>query len=70
MVLNLIRLGILLSVWFLVMSRGSTRVSFLGFGRITSEAYFGRVDWDPQSARGLLSKTTSIVTSRLEITAF
>ena len=47
-----------LSGWFLVMGQGPARAGFLGPGRITSGA---RLGWDPQSARGPLSKTNSIV---------
>ena len=46
-----------LSSWFLIMSRGPARAGFLGPGRITLGAHFGRVDGDSQSARGSLLKT-------------
>ena len=43
------------------MGQGPARAGFLGPGRNTLGAYFGRVDRDPQLARGSLSKTNSIV---------
>ena len=45
------------------MSRGPARAGFLGPGRITLGAHFGRVDGNRQSALGslLLLKTNSIV---------
>ena len=47
-----------LSVWYLIMSQGPARAGFLGPGRTTLGAYYGRVDKDPQSARGSLLNTT------------
>ena len=43
------------------MSRGPARAGFLGPGRITLGAHFGRVVGDPQLARGSLLDTNSIV---------
>ena len=39
------------------MSQGPARAGFLGPGRIALRAHYGRVDRDPQSARGSLLKT-------------
>ena len=39
------------------MDRGPARAGFLGPGRIILGAHFGRVDGDPLSAHGPLSKT-------------
>ena len=51
----------LLSGWFFITSQGPARAGFLGPGRITLGAHFGRVDRDPQLARGLLLKSNSKV---------
>ena len=48
------------------MDFGSTRAGFFGAGRITLGAHFGGVVGDPQSARGPLLKTKSMVCSDFE----
>ena len=44
-----------------MMSRGPAKAGFLGPARITLGAHFGRVVGDPQSARGSLLNTDSLV---------
>ena len=43
------------------MSQGPAGAGFFGPGRFTLGAHFGRVNGDPQLARGSLLKTTPIV---------
>ena len=43
------------------MSRGPPRAGILGPGRVTLGAHFGRLNGNPESARGSLLKTKSII---------